>query len=227
MLAVFDNDGTICDTQEVEGRCFAQAIEQVTGRSLANVDWTTYEEPTSTAIVREFLKGEPSAEGKESQIKQAFLKLLQEEQPKFPADFSPLPGAISFIQRLKAEDICSVAIGTGCFDTSAAFKLQCCGIRLDDFPNATSSDTTRRRDILALAATRAGFPLSAVVYFGDAPWDVRVSQILGVPMIGVGRRIDQLRTLGVPHVFRDYSAPNAIIRVLHGLKSGMARKRRP
>jgi hypothetical protein len=51
MLAVFDNDGTICDTQEVEGACYAKAIERVTGKSLATLDWTTYEEPTSSAIV--------------------------------------------------------------------------------------------------------------------------------------------------------------------------------
>jgi 8-oxo-dGTP pyrophosphatase MutT (NUDIX family) len=35
MLAIFDNDGTICDTQQVEWRCYSQAIERVTGQSLA------------------------------------------------------------------------------------------------------------------------------------------------------------------------------------------------
>jgi hypothetical protein len=30
LLAIFDNDGTICDTQEVEGACYAKAIESVT-----------------------------------------------------------------------------------------------------------------------------------------------------------------------------------------------------
>ena len=35
MLAIFDNDGTICDTQEVEGTCYAQAIARVTGLSLS------------------------------------------------------------------------------------------------------------------------------------------------------------------------------------------------
>lgn len=218
LLAVFDNDGTICDTQEVEGICYARAIEQVIGRSLATLDWTTYEEPTSSAIVRDLLAGDPNALAKEEAIKCEFVRLLERERPTFPGDFTPLPGAVQFITRLKEESICSVAIATGCFDASARFKLECCGIALDDFPHATSSDTPRRRDIIPLAASRAGYPVSSVVYFGDAPWDVRVSGILGVPMIGIGRRIERLRELGVQHVFRDYSDAEAIIRVLCDLK---------
>ena len=218
MLAIFDNDGTICDTQEVEGLCFAKAIERVTGLSLATLDWTTYEEPTSSAIVRNLLKGDQAAPEKEEDIKREFLRLLEEERPKFPGDFSPVAGAVQFVERLQREEICSVAIATGCFDTSARMKLRCCGINLDSFPNATSSDTPRRRDIIPLAAARAGFDLSSVVYFGDAPWDVRVSHPLGVPMIGIGRRIQQLQSLGVQHVFRDYSDSDRIIDVLNHLK---------
>jgi len=221
VLAVFDNDGTICDTQDVEGDCFQRAIQQVTGRSLASLDWTTYPEPTSTAIVRDFLSGQPDALAQESAIEREFVRLLAVEQPKFPGDFSPLCGAVPFIARLKAESVCSVAIATGCFAVSARFKLRCCGLALEDFPHATSSDTPKRREIIPLAAARAGFDLSSVVYFGDAPWDVRVSRILGVPMIGIGRRAAKLRSLGLKHVFRDYSDADAIIAALHEIaKSG-------
>jgi phosphoglycolate phosphatase-like HAD superfamily hydrolase len=218
-LAVFDNDGTICDTQEVEGACYARAIERVTGKSLATLDWTTYEEPTSSAVILDLLAGDSAAVAKAAAIKDEFLRLLEEECPRFPGDFSPLAGAVQFIERLKKEKICPVAIATGCFDTSARFKLQCCGISLDDFPHATSSDVPRRRDIIRLAAARAGFPISSVIYFGDAPWDVRVSGILGIPMIGIGRRIEQLRALGIQHVFRDYSDADAIIHALYALST--------
>jgi len=214
VLAVFDNDGTICDTQNAEGACFARAIERVTGRSLATLDWGAYQEPTSNGIVCGLLTGEPEAEPKIEAIENEFVRLLEEAKLKFPADFSPLVGAVQFIERLKREAVCSVAIATGCFASSARFKLRCCGIALEDFPHATSSDTPRRRDIIPLAAARAGFPVSSVVYFGDAPWDVRVSRVLEIPMIGIGRGFEQLRALGVQHVFRDYSDADAIIRVL-------------
>jgi phosphoglycolate phosphatase-like HAD superfamily hydrolase len=217
MLAIFDIDGAICDTQEVEGACYARAIERVTGRSLSTLDWTAYDEPTSSAIVRDLLVGDSAAERKEEEIKTEFVRLMEEERPNFPADFSPILGAVEFIERLKKEDICSVAIATGCFDASARFKLWCCGIELEAFPFATSSDTPRRRDIIPLAASRAGFDLASVVYLGDAPWDARVSAILSVPMIGIGRRYEQLRELGVRHVFRDYSGADRIIEVMMAL----------
>jgi phosphoglycolate phosphatase-like HAD superfamily hydrolase len=214
LLAIFDNDGTLCDSQEVEGVCYARAIEHVTGKSLSTLDWTTYDEPTSTAIVRDLLAGDAASERKEAEIEREFVRLLEEERPKFPGDFCPLPGAVEFIERLQRDRICSVAIATGCFDASARFKLQCCGLALDAFPYATSSDAPRRRDIIPLAASRAGFDLASVIYFGDGLWDVRVSRILGIRMIGIGRRHEQLRALGVEHTFRDYSDPDRIIEIM-------------
>jgi beta-phosphoglucomutase-like phosphatase (HAD superfamily) len=219
MLAVFDNDGTICDTQEVEGRCFARAIAEVIGRSLPTTDWSAYEETTCAAIARELLAGDRAARTTEAAIERAFVRLLVAERPSFPGDFCPLRGAISFIQRLKADRICAVAIATGCFAASARFKLQCCGITLDDYPHATSSDTSRRSDIIRLSAARAGFDLSSVIYFGDAPWDVRASHVLGIPMIGIGRRWEHLRTLGIRHAFRDYTDADAIIRAMLELRA--------
>lgn len=102
MLLIFDNDGTICGTQQVEGRCYAVAIERVTGLSLASVDWNTFDEPTSSAIVRHLLAADAKWEDKEERIKQEFCRLLEEAQPDFPADFSPVDGAIQFIERVRS-----------------------------------------------------------------------------------------------------------------------------
>lgn len=219
LLAIFDNDGTICDTQEVEGVCYARAIETVTGRSLSTLDWTKYEEPTSSAIVRDLLAGDPESTTKEKAIEAEFLRLLEAERPKFPEDFAPLPGAVDFIRRLQREKICAVAIATGCFVSTARFKLRCCGIALEEFPNATSSDTPRRSDIIRLAADRAGSAIESVVYFADGPWDLRVSALLGIPMIGIGRRIDRLQAHGLPQVFPDYSNGDQIIAVLREIEA--------
>lgn len=221
MLAIFDNDGTICDTQEVEGRCLALAIERVSGRSLASVDWTTYVEPTSTAIIRDLLAGDPAAEEMEGRITAEFCRLLEEERPRCPGDFLPIPGAVEFLRRIEREGVCALAIASGCFEASARFKLECCGIFLDHYPYATSTDTPSRREIISLAASRAGFALSSVVYFADGPWDVRASAALGIPMIGIGRRCEQLRSLGIGHVFRDYADSDRIIQAMLTVKNKM------
>ena len=212
-LAVFDNDGTICDSQEVEGRCYAEAILRVTGKSLSTLDWENYEEPTSSCMVRDLLAGESQSAALvlELAVEEEFVRLLRLERPLFPGDFTPLPGAVEFLRRLESAGHCRTAIATGCFAKSARFKLQCCGIDLDSLPFASSSDAPRRRDILPLAAKRAGFDPHQVIYFGDAPWDVKVCQHLGIPMIGIGRRTEQLQALGVKHVFRDYTQSGAIL----------------
>lgn len=221
MLLIFDNDGTICDTQQVEGRCYAMAIERVTGLSLRSIDWSAFHERTSSAIVRHLLSGDAEWQNKEQRIKNEFCRLLQDEQPHYPADFSPITGAIEFIEHLRSVRI-PVAIATGGFDREAEFKLACCGLNLQSFPHATASDTPQRNEIIKLACARSGFELGSAVYFGDAPWDVRVTAELGIPMIGIGRRCDELRKLGVKFTFRDYSDPESIIRALHTVSAQMS-----
>lgn len=213
MLVIFDNDGTLCDTQEVEGRCYAQAIKQVTGLCLSTIDWNRFEERTSSAIVRQLLGSDARATEKEEQVKQEFCRLLRIARPTYPGDFTQIPGAVDFIERLRSENV-AVAIATGGFDAEAEFKLDCCGLRMRDFPHATASDKPRRRDIIELAAFRAGHELSSVAYFGDAPWDLRVSTELGIPMIGIGRRCEQLRQMGLRFAFRDYTEPEEIMNAL-------------
>ncbi len=210
MLAIFDVDGTIIDSQGVEGECYAAAIAAVSGHEIPTDDWARFAEPTSSGIVRELLAGHPRSAAMEDEIRQDFVRRLHEAQPRFPAEFSGIRGIASFFEALRRAGI-SIAIATGGFRDEAAFKLQCGGWRLDDFPHATSSDTPRRRDIIALAASRAGVDLAAAVYIADGPWDVTASEALGVPMIGVGRRIERLRALGVRYVFRDYTDSAAMI----------------
>lgn len=218
MLAIFDIDGTVCDTQEVEGRCYAQAFEDVCGISLDTLDWSRYEEPTSSGIIRSILGNDSDLRTKERDFRDRFVQLLSEGQPEFPGDFSPIDGAVDFITRLSRDPSVTVAFATGGFDTEASFKLECCGIDLSDYPHATSSDTPRRRDIIPLASERAGRDISSIIYFGDAPWDMKACEDLGIPMIGIGRRIEQLRTLGLAHVFRDFTEWDRILDVMRRMK---------
>ncbi|QDV05076.1 haloacid dehalogenase-like hydrolase [Planctomycetes bacterium Poly30] len=224
MLILFDIDGTICDTQEVEGRCFAAAFEEACGRSLESIDWTRYEEPTSSGITQELLKADPDSTTRARLFQERFVQRLREARPEFPGDFSPLPGAVPFIERLHEDPAFTVAFATGGFDSEAAFKLDCCGIDLSRFPHATSSDTPRRRDILPLAALRAGATLERAVYFGDAPWDVEASRALGIPMIGIGRRVQEL---GTRNSFRDFSQPDPILKVLERIAGDLPGHRMP
>lgn len=210
MIAIFDIDGTVIDTQSAEGECYEKALLEVTGVALETLDWSTYEDATSSGIFREVIGLRPDRDALEQQFEARFVELLKEAHPIFPADFEPIEGAVAFLEILTAEGI-DIAFATGGYCTEAKFKLACCGIDIDDYPHATSSDTPFRAEIIRVAAKRAGIPLSSSVYFADGTWDVKATQSLGVPMIGIGRKIEALKELQVPTRFRDYSSKDSIL----------------
>lgn len=75
ILTIFDIDGTICDSREAEGICFAKAIERITGNIVTTLDWTQYPEPTSSGVVRSLLEGDPAA----SEVEAILARFIQSE----------------------------------------------------------------------------------------------------------------------------------------------------
>lgn len=215
MLAIFDIDGTICDSQQAEEFCFINAISSLTHLPPESINWNQSQDPTSSGVVRHILSENLLPETMELEIKERFIQNLEEAQTDYPQDFSPIPGAVEFIEHLRQQRICDVAIATGGYDSEARFKLASCGINLDDFPHATSSDSPKRQDILPLAASRAGYALSSCIYFGDAAWDIRVSQKLSIPLIGIGRKKHLFAAhASIPH-FRDYAERSPITQAMN------------
>ncbi|MDQ8200134.1 HAD family hydrolase [Pelagicoccus enzymogenes] len=217
MLAIFDIDGTLIDSQVVEGQCFAETIREFTGVSLDTLDWSQYPEATSSGIFRGCLQDHSNLTALEREFKDRFLERLRAARPQHPHEFSPLKGALEFIQTLDENDDVQVAFATGGFDTEAAFKLDCCGIDLASYPHATSSDSPQRHQIIAIATQRAERQLSETIYFGDGKWDVLATRALQIPLIGIGRNIEKLQSLGVVNTFADYSEPEKIRGAMNAL----------
>ncbi|MEM9079709.1 MAG: HAD family phosphatase [Verrucomicrobiota bacterium] len=218
MLAIFDIDGTICDTTEVDEQCFTEALRITLKGSFPRRLWESYKDVTSSGIVREILISHPDAESLEDEIEKTFLKLLQQAHQENIKAFQPILGAPQFLHQLIKSEFCDAAIATGCFRTEANFKLNCVGISLNSFPHATSSDEQSRSKIIELAAKRAGFRLNDCIYFGDASWDVQATSQLNIPMIGIGRKAEQLAELGVSHCFENYENPELILSALKTYK---------
>ncbi len=65
---------------------------------------------------------------------------------------------------------------------------------------ATSSDCSRRSEIIQLAARRAGRSLAEVIYVGDGVWDFKACCELGVPFVGTGTRPHLLKAAGAKHI---------------------------
>ncbi len=205
MLIIFDIDGTLCDTHAVDASCYAETIEHVVGRSLATVDWSSYPEATNAAIARDFLRecGEQEIEIRERQIREEFVRRLEDRGRRDPGLFRPIDGALEIINDLRRKNY-SIAIATGCWQESAHAKLRLAGFDVNGVPFASSSDTRRRADIIALAAARAGRVVSDAVYVGDGVWDVKAARELGMRFIGIGKKHELLREHGARSVLASF-----------------------
>lgn len=216
MLIIFDIDGTLCDTHAVDASCYAEAIEHVTGRSLSTVDWSSYPEATNAAIAQDFLRegGEQEIEIRERQIRDEFVRRLEEKRRINPELFRPIDGALEIITDLRRKNY-NIAIATGCWKESAHAKLRLAGFNVNGIPFASSSDTRCRADIIALAAARAGCAVSDSIYVGDGVWDVKAARELGMRFIGIGRKHELLRQNGVRRVLASFRDGKAFYDALH------------
>ena len=217
MLIIFDIDGTLCDTHEVDARCSVAAIESVTGHSVASVDWSHYPEATSAAIVHDLLLelGIPDGVAAEQLILDEFVARLDAEAERKPELFKPVDGALELFEDLRRRENFKVAIATGCWLESAKLKLRRSGFMIEDVPFASSSDTRRRADIIALAASRAGFGVRDAVYVGDGLWDLKAARELGMRFVGVGRRHELLYEHGASQVLASFAERSQFFRFLN------------
>lgn len=218
MLIIFDIDGTLCDTCDVDARCHIEAFESVTGRSLAGIDWSIYPEATSAGIVDDLLSEMDIADvlQTEQRIIREFLARLNTVAQNKPDLFRPVDGALELFEQLRRSKQYEIAIATGDWHASAKLKLHLSGFKTDNVPFASSSDTRRRADIIALAAARAGRALSDSIYVGDGIWDVKAARELGIRFIGIGKNRERLRAQGAQTILDSFRDEQAFFAAVHG-----------
>ena len=205
MLVVFDVDGTLIGGEEQDWPSFDNAITQETGFKPHEEFWLKLEEITGASIVKAVAEevGIPATPELVDSIQQQYLKNLRKAAP-FKGDvFLPKPGAREILTLLKTTPIFDAAIATGDFSETIKFKLGSAELDISGLPFASCSDEVIRKDIIALAAEKAGYPIEETVYVGDGRWDLRACKQLEIPFIATGRDIEKLKALGA-----EYIAPN-------------------
>ncbi|OGG57265.1 MAG: hypothetical protein A3F84_12060 [Candidatus Handelsmanbacteria bacterium RIFCSPLOWO2_12_FULL_64_10] len=230
-LAIFDIDGTLIDTNRVDGECYARAMELEFGVSSVNEEWRwgnknlgrwdSYPHITDSGITAEifqraFARG-PRAEEIQLFIER-YVNLLKASYASEPHLFNEVPGAGNILRQLSATSDWKVGIATGGWRALATYKLRCARISTEGVPCSTSNDAVSREDIVntCIAKAQSHYDtgrFSKIVSIGDAAWDVRTARALGLPFIGVGNE-DRLRRLGAVHTVQDYSDPERFIQVL-------------
>ena len=153
-LAIFDIDGTLTETDEVDDKCFVKAFAESHQISDIETDWTKYKHVTDSGILSEVFekKLERAPEEKDfTAFKHCFVEKLREFAGKDTKFFAEIPGAKIMLEKLRLEKDWAIALATGCFYDSAELKIKTARINIEDFPVATADDAISREEILQIA----------------------------------------------------------------------------
>ena len=213
-IAVFDIDGTLTDTNDVDVECYEAAVLSEIGVEIPS-EWPSFDDVTDAAILAEACRRQgieiprPSVQ---ERIADKIGELLTAALEGAPDRFRPVPGALEIFGHLQRRGW-SVAMATGAWRPSALVKLRGAGIPHDGVPLASASDHWARAEIIRRAVAAISPRPARVVYVGDGIWDGRAARALGYSFLGVGsaERAPDLREAGAGAVVRDFTDPDAVL----------------
>jgi phosphoglycolate phosphatase-like HAD superfamily hydrolase len=211
-LAIFDLDGTLALTSEVDDSCWVEAAQEILGLESIETDWSHYGHSTDEAIAMELISSRtdlPSTEETVHLVRDAFVRRVEAAMERDPRLFRPVPGARTVFAQL-ADAGWNSAIATGGWRATARLKLKAAGVPDVEVPAAHADDAHPREDIIRMAIKRARAAsdreIDRVVYVGDGRWDVIATDRMGIGFVGLacGDRADMLHAAGAVDVRPDY-----------------------
>ncbi len=219
-LLMFDIDGTLTLTNDVDGRCYVQAMSEQLGVAIDD-DWSHYRHVTDSGIAAELFDRHQRPCSQLPAVRERFVALLAQALAADPASCRPVYGANELLGRLRQTPGVAVGLATGGWGPSALAKLEHAGIDASRLAFASADDAETRTEIMALchqrAVSLAGLErFTAVTYIGDGLWDAQAAMALGWRFIGVGcgRQADRLRAAGACQVLADFSDDEASVQAL-------------
>jgi len=153
-LIVFDLDGTLARTNDVDRECYAQALLETLGMEGLSTDWNSYDHVTDESIVQQFYLerfGRPLESAENARVQARLIELFRARS----AEFGEIPGAGDLVRRLLADSSWAVALATGSWRCSAEFKIQHTGLPIAGLPAAFAEDGPSRESIVSAAIERA------------------------------------------------------------------------
>lgn len=214
-LVIFDIDGTLTNTNEIDNGCFVKALEESLGITEISTDWAEYPHTTDSGITQfifqERFRRHPE-EKELSECKSRFVDLLNVARRADASKFTEIAGASVALERLKQDANWAVAIATGSWRDPALLKLRAAGIEIDGIAAAYADDGLSREEILQATAAKSleqyrQSEFEKIVSVGDGLWDVRTAGRLGFAFVGVGDGDSEvrLRRAGAKHMIKDFT----------------------
>ncbi|KAA2243336.1 HAD hydrolase-like protein [Chitinophaga agrisoli] len=195
---IFDIDGTLTDTTEIDDHCYTRAIEETFGFRDFETNYGYYKNTTDSGIIdqlfRERLGRTFTAEERERFIAH-FCGLLQQAYQSQPDSIREIRKAGNTLAFLCRQPQLSIGLATGGWRESALFKLRCAGINIEGCTAASfAQDALARQDIIGHTIRRMNerhglqLGLSDITYVGDGNWDYLATRDMGIQFIGIANK---------------------------------------
>jgi phosphoglycolate phosphatase-like HAD superfamily hydrolase len=227
-LVMFDIDGTLTQSDAVDGDCFAEAIEQVLNLPPIERNWSKYRHVTDSGIAAEIIEshlGHPAIPDELDRVQRRFVERLESRCAANPLLCRPVEGAAEMFSRLSSRGDAAIALATGGWKASAQLKCRVAGLPIADYALASADDSDSREEIMAIASRRAAgiFRVSqfdSTVYVGDGRWDWQASRALRIPFIGIadGEAAELLAAAGATMILPHFKNCSRFLEML-GLNS--------
>ena len=212
-LAIFDIDGTLTKTNDVDTQCFVKAFA-LNGIEDINTNWASYGHTTDSGITlqifQEFL-GRVPQESELSRLQHRFVDLLQECYTADNTLFAEIPGASVMLRKLRETEDWAIAFATGGWLASACMKLDSAKLDVGQLPTASADDGISREDIVKTAISRAKTvyaqsDFEKIVCIGDGIWDVLTAMQLQLAFVGVASKEQEiiLQDAGVEQIIENF-----------------------
>jgi beta-phosphoglucomutase-like phosphatase (HAD superfamily) len=157
-LIMFDLDGTLVDSSNVDSDCYLQALVDVFSFDLDRIDrdWGNYPHVTDAGILQTLCQtelGQNPTAIEISQCQQRFLELLNTAVISQP--LQEISGAKELLYQLDLAPKYAISLATGGWRKTAEFKLQQAGLDRVLLPMACSDDACARVEIMQCAYQRS------------------------------------------------------------------------
>ncbi|GBE95487.1 DUF952 domain-containing protein [Nostoc cycadae] len=213
-LVIFDIDGTLTNTNQIDETCFINTFASEFGFIDINSNWAEYKKITDSGITQQIFQERLQRQPSELEIKRfklAFVEKLQQEIITHKHLFSSIPGAEKVLAELQTSITWCVAIATGGWYNSALLKLQAADLEIHNIPLASSDDGISREDIINAAILKAKNnynieEFTKIVFIGDGIWDIKAARNLNISFIGIANHQapEKLLDAGAKTVLQDF-----------------------
>lgn len=212
IFTIFDIDGTLTNTKNVDDKCFISAFNESFKIDISNENWENFKDVTDWGITEEIIKRElrrkPTSEEFDIMISN-FVRNLNTEFVNDSSQFKEVTGAKYFFDSIKSRKDIYTGVATGAWEKSARIKLNAAGINLGGVCFSNSNDHKSRKAIMQDVIDQLKRKLNAdpnrIIYFGDGAWDYHTCREMQIEFIGIDIRNDnKLKKMGAKTVFQDF-----------------------